>query len=443
MNRFALTAICAIALTPALWAAEGTVLRKDGSTTPFRSIEAETLSGIEWKDANRQPGSRIDIWDVEQVRYTLNGMDQFNGLTKKLQAGRGDALEKDAQGYLDNPPKGLTDEGDKLRVKLCSLYFVARGKLLQGMFADAAVSFLAYLKEAEAASALGPNKPNIPSNPVRGVAFASPTGAAVKEAGALHRLYLDALEGLGDALARDGKNDEAFSKGYGKLEELTLALNAKSARAEYIDWSIRALRAAGALAESSKDGVKRAREIYEKLSSAALKRNGGRPSRDSIQASLKVGFLLVQEGNPTGAQSRFSAPIREWEAEQKSVKSPPKNNWITQDAAYQVCGSYLGMGMVRSANAKTSEDWALALQSYSNSLSVFAGDADFRSLALLGAANACVEMAKLTKDKEVAKRHAESAERYMFELRTTLGNSNAANDPKVAEITKAVDRYKS
>lgn len=450
MNRYLAIALL-LTLAPVLYAArpEGSVLKKDGNSVPFRSIEGETLSGIEWRDANRNPGTRIEIWDVDQVRYSFKGMDQFNGLSKKLQGGRGDVLEKDAAAYVADPGKDLDDD-DKRRVKLTAMYYVARGKLLQGS-PEASAAFLNYLREAEAMAKDGPGKGGNPQNfAVRGVAFDSPTGNKVTEAGLLHRLYLDALEGLGESFVRAENAEEGAKKGYDKLVELTTALAKRSGKNDYYDWALRALRAAAAVAESSKgdrkDVAKRTREVYEKLAGVALLRAGGKESRDVVEANLRVGMLMVEEGNSGGAQSRFAGAIREWEQEQGDIRSPgrnpPKPNWINADRAFKVAGCYLGMGMVQSSSAKTVDDWAAALKQFSMSIGMFPTDAEMRGLALLGAARACAEMAKGTKDKEAASRHASTGEIYLLELRTTLGSTKAASSADLPEITKTIDKFK-
>lgn len=441
-----LTLASLILFAPALFAArpEGSVAKKDGNAVQFKSLEGETLSGIEWKDANRNPGSRIEIWDVDQVRYSTKGMDQFNGLSKKLQSGRGDMLEKDAATYVSDPGKDL-DEDDKRRIKLTAMYYVARGKLLQGS-AEAADAFMNYLKEAETLAKEGASKAGNPANFVRGVTFDSPTGNKVAEAGLLHRLYLDALDGLGEAYVRAGNADEGAKKGYDKLVELTTALAKKSGKNDYYDWAVRALKAAAAVAEGSqgdaKAVAKRAREVYEKLANVALLRAGGKKSREVIEANLKVGLLMIDEGNANGAQGRFSGPIREWETDQKDTKNPPKATWLTSDRAYEVAGCYLGQGLVVAASAKTGDEWASSLRYLATAIGMFAGDAEFRGQALLWAAKACAEMAKGSKDKEAAGHHASAGEIYLLELRMTLGSTRAASNPDVAEITKTIDKFK-
>jgi len=442
-TRLIALALC-VAAAPALFAVEGSVLKRDGNAIQFKSVEAETLSGIEWKDPQKNPGSRIDVWDVDQVRYTAKGMDQFNGLAKKLLSGRGDALEKDANDYV-TPPKELTDEGDKLRVELTARYYVARAKLLQGAYLEAADMFLAYMKKCEDAVTKGkPGSANYPQFMVKDVVFASPTGNKILQAGALHRLYLDALEGLGDAYARADDSENASAKGYDNLVKLTGDLNAKSSKVEYFDWALRALKAAGDLAEAAKDGtgITRARESFEKLAVVALKRASGKPSRASMEASLKVGFLLVQEKKYNDAQSRFQGPIREWENGQKAGKSGITANWLNSDVAYLASGSYVGMGMVRAAQAKDAETYTVALVQFATALAIFSTAPEIRALGLLGAAECSGQLAKLSKDAGAASRHAENAERYLFELRTTLGQTKPATDKKVAEITAMVDKYK-
>ena len=442
-----LSIVSLLLLAPVLYAArpEGSVAKKDGNGVAFKSLDAETLSGIEWKNAEKQPGSRIEIWDVDQVRYSYKGMDQFNSLSKKLQSGRGDVLEKEADNYVSDPGKDF-EEDDKRRIKLTAMYYVARGKLLQGS-ADAVDAFLGYLKECEAQAKEGPGKAGNPQNFVKGVAFESPTGNKVAEAGLLHRLYLDALEGLGESHVRAGNAEEGAKKGYDKLVELTAGLAKKSGKNDYYDWALRALKAAADVAEASKgdrkDVAKRTREVFEKLAGVALLRAGGKKSRETIEANLKVGLLMIEEGNASGAQGRFSGPIREWETDQKDYKNPPKPNWITTDRSFEVAGCYLGLGMVAASNSKTADEWAGALKHFATSIGMFAGDAEFRSQALLGAAKACAEMAKGTKDKDAAARHASAGEIYLLELRTTLGSTKAASHAELPEITKTIDKYKS
>jgi hypothetical protein len=438
------------AFSPVLIAGvDGSIQKLDGNVVKAKSIEAETLSGVEWKNENKTLGTRIEVWDVDQVRYTAKNMDQFNNLAKKMRAGKGDALEKDAQSYLDKPEASITDDGDKLRIKLTCRYYIARAKLLQAQYADAAIAFLQYMKDCEESIAkAGPNKPNIPDNWVRGVAFDSPTGNKVAEAGLLHRLYLDALEGLGDAYARDNKTDDANKKAYERLVKLTGDLNQRSSKPEYFDWAMRALKAAAAVAESGeKPDLKRALKCYEDLALVALKRNAGKPNRDSNEARLKSGFLLVKDGQLAQAQTLFSGAIREWEKDQKNFEKGFIGGWISPDKSYMVAGSYVGIGMVRIENAKKandSESWASALTQFSQSLTIFVTDPEFRAMALMKSARCCAELATLAqkKDKAVATRHVETAEKYLLELKVTLGSSKAAGDPEVVEITKLIDKCK-
>lgn len=431
-----------------LHAAPATLQFKDGRNVKAFNIKSETVSGIDWDQERNRPGVRAKLWDLEDVRYDGNQMDTYNGLTRRLKAGRGVQLLKDAQSYLDQkePSPGFSKtEWDNIVVRACE-YFVAQAEGLNGNTDEAIKKLEAYLKKCEA---------NLTDeNVLRSVTFNSKvSGKAVTNAGGLHRFYLDALESLGGYYIKKKDAKSASEKAFKPLAELCKALSTSGRDGEYFNWSMRALGVAAREAEAAKD-FKGARESYELLMTTALERSGGQQTRASREAQLKVGFMLIEEGNLGDASTRFLDATRSWERAHVSadvIKSgrmppPPANDWINPDVAYLAAGSYLGQGHVEAAKARRSKnvvDWTKAYQNYSMSLSIFIADDEIRGYALLGAAVACSELAELKKGKaSEASNYATLAEAYSAELTSLHPKGRAAEDDALITVAERVKKYK-
>ena len=451
MRNLILATTVAVFCAGALSAAAGGVIQtKNGKSTNAYDIQAETVSGVIWESARNSPGTRIKPWDVDAVRYSGNAMDEFNGLTRKLAGGQGVSLVSNAQTVLKmTAPSGFSDAWNG--IQLAARYYVGMGYYLQSDWGKAISELEGYLKECEKTENL------YDKNVVPRVNFASKvSGKAITNAGGLHRFYLDALESLGLAYLKQGDAKSAADKAFNPLMELTEQLSSNSADKEYFDWGMRALRASARYAEDKKD-YKGAREAYDGLSRVALKKQGGKPSRDSYEAQLKVGFMQILEGDTRGAQARFYEAIKNWkEAHNANRAWLPRNDWITSDLAYLTSGAYLGQGLVTAASAKKADDWAEALENFSTSLSLFNADSEIRSKALLGAANACAQLAVLNKDVLIdtkrnekmvkapvtSENYAKLADKYLAELTSVLGKTKAAEDESLPGIQKIINTYK-
>jgi hypothetical protein len=167
-----------------------------------------------------------------------------------------------------------------------------------------------------------------------------------------------------------------------------------------------------------------------------------------------IGFMLIEEGNLSEASTQFLASTRDWERAHLSpelirpdrLPAPPANDWITPDVAYLAAGSYLGQGRIDSSKARKSKnaaDWTKAYQNYSTSMSIFMSDEGLRSQALLGAAEACAQLAELKRATAIeASNYAKLAEKYVAELTTLYPKSKAAETGPLPEITATVKKYK-
>lgn len=431
---FALLAAGLGAATPA------TIELRNGGTLPPNGqaygIESETLYGVAWLVRRGTPGTpRVEIWDLQNIRYTLQGMDEFNGMARKVTGGQGKKLQEDAKSYLDKPPAGLTPE-ELVRMQLACRYYLAVGLALQSNHEEAVAKFTEYLKEAESNTVVVLAKAK----------FRSPfSGKDIANAAGLHRLYLDGLKRLGLSYLALKDLQKANDLAFKPLQDLTSAL-ATTGQKDYHEWTLEALRSLAAYAEGIKD-YKSAREAYERLSATANLKAGGRPSRAGYEASLKVGYMQIREGEPAKAKSRFFEATNNWERAHSddAVKSgqPPQNNWITPDIAYVTAGSYVGLGLVEQATAKSNADWASALTHFSTALSVFHSDDEIRSMALLGAANSASMLAEVNTSKaDVAAIYAKLAEKYLMELTLQLPKSVAAHSESVPEIQKRFIKHK-
>ncbi|MBZ0135894.1 MAG: hypothetical protein K8I27_05935 [Planctomycetes bacterium] len=449
MNRLILAVSLPLLLAGALSAAAGaTIQKKDGRTEKAFDVQAETISGIIWESARGTPGTRIRLWELNDVSYDGSSMDQFNGLSRKLGGGRAAKLRDDAQSFKKGKAPTGFDDKQWARLSLSLDYFIAMADYLDGNWQGAVSGLESYIKDSEKAESLYDQ-----GGVVRASFKSEVSGKQVTNAGGLNRFYLDALEALGLAYLKQGDAKQANSKAFGPLQSLTEELAKNSGDNQYFDWGIRALRASADSAQQQQD-FKGARESYEALARVALKKNAGRPSRISYEAQLKVGFMQIKEGDTRGASARFYEAVRSWESDHK-VDRPwqPRNDWIDRDVAYLAAGSYLGQGLVKATDAKRVEDWAEALTSFSTSLSIFNADDEIRSMALLGAANASAQLAEMNKDKLRADKsgkqvpmtsdnYARLAEKYLSELTTVLPKSKAAEDKSIPDIQALINKHR-
>ncbi|MCC6465640.1 MAG: hypothetical protein IT463_09905 [Planctomycetes bacterium] len=437
-NIFA-AAVLSICVT-SLYAGGAVIEQKDGKSETAYSIELETISGVSWSKARNNPGAKVDLWNVEHVKYNGKGMDEYNGLARKLAAGRGKELAEHADLYLKMAaaPQGVDDES-WARVKLACRYYRGQGLAMTGQD-DAAVDELdGFIKDAEAQAVEGGLNLKFTS---------AVSSKPVAKAGGLHRLYLDGLEALGLALLRKGESAKATDTAFKALEEISKELASKSGKNQYFNWALRALRVSARYAEDRKEYAA-ARQAYESLAKVALQKEGGRASRASNEASLRVGFMQIKEGDVRGASSRFFEAIREWEAAYGPAHDPNTNppafkpNWITPDISYRAAGAYVGQGMVEAAQARNSQQWAKALKNFCTSLAIFDADDEIRSMGLLGAANAAAQLAEQSKGNAVvASNYAKLAEKYLAELTGLFGKSKAAEDDQIAVIQSHIRTYK-
>ncbi|MCA8915270.1 MAG: hypothetical protein KDB90_07650 [Planctomycetes bacterium] len=442
-------ALCAGVLSAA---AGGVIQTKDGKANTAYDIQAQTVSGIIWESERGRPGTKVKPWEVDGVRYSGNAMDEFNGLSRKLAGGQSGRLISDAQAILNmKAPSGFDDAWSG--IQLSAKYYIAMGYYLQNDWEGAVTQLEDYIKECEKADNLY-DKSVVPR-----VDFTSKvSGKKVSNAGGLNRFYLDALEALGLAYLKKGEAKTASDKAFGPLMELTENLASNSGDKEYFDWGLRALRASARYAEEQKD-YKGARDAYDDLARVALKKQGGKPSRASYEAQLKVGFMQILEGDTRGAQARFYEAVKAWKEAHKVNPGrswQPRPEWISSDLAYLTAGSFLGQGLVTAATAKKAEDWAEALENFSESLSIFNADDEIRSKALLGAANACAQLAELNKGVLVevkrndktekvalsSENYAKLADKYVSELTSLLGKTKAAEDESLPGIQKIINTYK-
>ena len=443
MRRFATLVAITVLFAGSACAAKAVIALKSGKNLAAHSVQGESVSGIIWNKERNRPGRKIQIWDLVHVQYSVKGGDDYRGLARDAAGGRGDTLRKKARNVLDDLDAGVIkniNDTEETNIRLGAKYYLARARLLLREHQGAIDAFIDYMKDAEAATA------DISGSYIRGVSFKSvATGTQVTQGGALHRLYLDALEGLGQSYVGTRNPSAANSKAYKPLRDLCHLLASKSGKKQYYDWSIRANKARAEVAESAKD-FKAARDAYEDLNQDALRKSGGKGSREASEARLKVGFLLVKMGKLTDATSRFRSAIKDWEKALKVGRSDwkPRTGWIDSDVAYLTSGSYVGVGLVISSRAgKDAEKWAKALRNFSASLAVFSADSELRSMGLLGAANASAQLARSVKEAKIAARHAKMAEKYLAELQSTLPKTRAASDESISDIEKLIRKHRA
>jgi hypothetical protein len=430
-------------------AAKGVIQLKDGKVKDAKDIIAETVSGIHWEPADGSAGVRIYLWDVDTVRYSVNGMDGYNSLARKLAGGAGAALAREAGAVAKLEQPKEFDNDQWARVQLSTSYYLAMASWLESDW-DAAVKGLeAYIKKCE-------EDANIyKKGTIQRVGFTSKiSGAKITDGGGLNRYYLDALENLGVAYIRKGDAKSANERAFGPLQALCEALSSTSKN--YFDWAMRALRVSADFAVTAKDYAG-ARECYVSMRAVAISQSGAE-SRAVYEARLKIGFMQILEGDTRNAQSAFSEAIKQWESGYKDDRSaPPTPDWINPDKAYLTAGCYVGRGLVESTAASKVEDWAEAYENFSLALAVFSSDDEIRSMALLGAAKACSKLAELNKDNKVevekgtktsmeavaSASYALLAEKYLAELTTLLPKTRAAEDESIAGIRKVIEAYRA
>ena len=150
MHKLIVASTIALLLAGSLNAAAGGVIQtKDGQSQKASDIQAETISGIIWEKAKNQPGTRVRLWDLDDVRYSGQAMDEFNGLSRKLAGGRADRLIADAQQMLNaEKPSGWSDEQWE-GVQLSCKFYVAMGRYLEANYGAAVDGLQDYIKEAE------------------------------------------------------------------------------------------------------------------------------------------------------------------------------------------------------------------------------------------------------------------------------------------------------
>lgn len=425
-------------------ASGASIVLKDEKKLPAYEIISETLSGINWNEAEvdnrgrkklKGLGKRIYIWQVQNVRYDNEDMDQYNGLQRTLEGGRGSKLAKGAESFLGNSPQPRKMPDDEwARIQLQCQYFYAQGLFLQNKYDAAIDEFIKYLIGAEDAAKTAVSRA-LQSGSFQSVV----SGKVVKNTSSLNRFYLDALEALGLAYLKKGEIGNAMKKAFGPLQKATEAMK----RPEFIDWSLRSLRSAAEYAESTKNYAD-ARKSYEEYEKVALRKNSGKPSRTSIEAGLKVGYMLVADDDTRKAKARFSKAIKSWENSLKALeKNPaaPKKNWVTSDIAFQTSGAYVGQGLVFLKTAKSSADYSNALDSFSKSIALFNADSEIRSMALLGAARASQKLHAGAKTEIAKKMYGKWAAKYLHELESLHADSKSAGHDWIADIKKVAAKF--
>lgn len=430
------TMAVALLLSGGLCAAPAAIVFKGGKTAEAYSIDSQTISGVNWQKDRGKAEARAKLWEVDGINYRGQGMDEFNGMPRKLSGGQGAKLIADAQRIIGGAAaKDFSKEDWDFNVVLTCKYYLAQGHRLNRDHGAAIKAFEEFFADCEKAPV---TTGILPINYKSSI-----TGKPVTNAGGMNRYYLDALEAYVLCLLQEGKADAAREKGIKSLQDLCDELSGKSGDNIYHDWTIRALRNAARFAEGKEDW-KTARASYEALIPVALKRGDNKPNRAAKEAQLKVGFMQIKEGDARGANARFYEATHKWESAHNTRSAAvPRGDWINADEAYMAAGSYVGQGLVKSADAKNANDWAEALKNFSMALSIFQSDDEIRSMALLGAATACAKMADLNKATEtVASNHAKLAEKYLAELLNLLPKSRAAEDDSVTQIQQVITKYK-
>ncbi len=431
MKSLLAIALCSATLSSALFAvAPATIQTKDGKSYNAYTVESDAVSGLNWRvDRTNYGRPTLRPWEIEAVRYT--NMDEFNSLPRKMAGGLADALQKDAEFVLNAETRaGFTREEMDQNIRHACRYYIAQAHRLRGDYKKAIEAFETFLTECE-------------KTPFKGVGglvrYTSPISSkSVQDAGGLHRLYLNGLEAYNDCLLREGKVEDSKNKAIKALNDLTRELQQRGG-GEYLNWTMRALRTSASYAEGQKD-YSSARQYYEKLLDVALFAGDSKPTRASMEAQLKVGFMRVKEGDRSAGAS-FVTAIRKWEeAYQGRTRG---EGWIGSDEAYLTSGSYVGQGLHEAAGAKSAAEWTVALKNFSMALAIFHTDEEIRSMALIGAAQAAAQLAELAKSNAVAaSANAKLAEKYLAELQNLYPKTRAASDEGIRAIQKIIATYK-
>ncbi len=429
MKNFLIAVLVALTLPGALSAAAATIQTTDGKTHNAQTVVGDTVMTLTWRVDRTTPGRSFKPWEISAVRYSGSAMDAFNSLARKMAGGLGESLQKDAEFYLaQQPMAGFSREQWDTNILHVCRYYLAQSYRVRGDYKKAIEAFEQFFTECE--------KSPLPSQTA--VSYTSPfSKRAVQNAAGLHRLYLDGLEAYNDCLLREGRSEDSQQKAIKALDDLTQQLARTGV--EYYNWVMRALRVSGRFAEDAKD-YRSARRYYETLQTVALRAGGGsRPTRASMEAQLRVGFMRVKEGD-SGARAVFITATRAWEAGyNNNGTSMARTGWVSADDTYFTAGCYVGQGMAEAASARGAAEWTRALQNFSTSLSIFRSDEEIRTMGLLGAAEAASKLAELSSSNAVAAtNYAKLGEKYLAELLNLYPKSRAAEDEKVTEIQKRI-----
>jgi hypothetical protein len=432
MKSLLAVAFSAVALSGGLLAvAPATIQTKDGKSYAAYTVESDSVTGLNWKvDRTNYGRPTLRPWEIEAVRYT--NMDEFNSLPRKMAGGLFEALLKDAEFVLKSETRaGFTRDEMDNNIRHSCRYYIAQAHRIRGDHKKAIEAFETFLTECE-------------KTPFKGVGglvrYTSPiTGKPVQDASGLHRLYLSGLEAYNDSLLREGKVEDSKNKAIKALNDLTRELQQRGS-SEYLNWTMRALRTSATYAEGQKD-YSSARQYYEKLLDVALFAGDSKPTRASMEAQLKVGFMRVKEGDRSAGAS-FITAIRRWE-DAHSGRARAGQGWVNSDEAYLTSGSYVGQGLHEAAGAKSAAEWTVALKNFSMALAIFHTDDEIRSMALIGAAQASAKLAELAKSNPVAaSANAKLAEKYLAELQNLYPKTRAASDEAIPAIQKIITTYK-
>lgn len=436
MRQLIAATLAALLFAGTASALPGVIQTSDGNTHDAQNIDNDTVFALNWHIERNRPGQRFRPWEVAEVRFRGQGLDEYNRQPRRLSAGlprMGSEMVQDANSYIQGTAPSGVSAADWRFIQLASRYFRAQGFRIAEDYEAAATAFEEYLREAEGqpVSIMG----------VPPISFTSPvTGQQVQNAAGLQRYYLDALEAYAYCLMQADRLTDARDKAIKGLQTLTAELARRTTEGSYHDWTIRAYRTLARHAQSTGQ-FDEARKAYEEIRLVAIAQGGGRVTRASMEAQLKMGFMMVKGGSLQQARNQFD--IQSWESAHNTNRLEAPRNWISVDQAYMAAGSYVGIGMVAAAGARDSAGWADALKHFSAALAIFHSDDEIRGMALLGAAEASAKLAELTKEtKPVSVNHARLAEKYLAELLNLLPRTPAAEDEAVPEINKLIEAHR-
>lgn len=436
MRQIIATIAAALLFAGAVSALPGVIQTTDGNTHDAVNIDSDTVFALNWQVQRNRPGQRFRPWEIADVRFRGQGLDEFNRQSRRLAAGlprMGPEMVQDADSYLRGTAPSGVGAADWRAIQLASRYFRAQGYRIAEDYAAAATAFEEYFREAE--------QQPVTITGVPPIAFTSPvTGQQVQNAAGLQRYYLDAMEVYAHCLMQADRLEDARDKAIKGLQALTAELARRTAEGRYHDWTIRAYRTLARHAEST-GKYDEARKAYEEIRLVAITQGGGRVTRASMEAQLKMGFMMVKGGSLQQARNQFD--VQSWEAAHNTRRLGEPRNWISVDQAYLAAGSYVGLGMVAAAGARDSAGWSQALQNFSAALAIFQSDDEIRGMALLGAAEASAKLAELSKaNKTASVNHARLAEKYLAELLNLLPRTPAAEDESIPEINKLIEAHR-